>query len=173
MFLSKRDDGDFAEGLVLDLFESVRLPCIKNEDRSTLTHYDLMCPDFKVEVKYDKYSVKSGNLVVEIHNTKSDKPSGLMATIAELWCYVLPTTQGHHEIWMGGVDALKDFVERNQPDRHLTKAGDNNSEIYLYTKDSLLKGALFDRFDDMDKKFVIPSLYSLADKEYEKRNKKT
>ena len=49
--------------------------------------YDIFIPekDLKIEVKYDKKSNETGNIVIEIE--MFGKPSGLMATKADLWVF--------------------------------------------------------------------------------------
>src|SRR6185295_17990226 len=39
------------------------------------------------EVKNDIMAKRTGNVAIEHHNCKQDKPSGLMATEAHFWCH--------------------------------------------------------------------------------------
>lgn len=98
------------------------------------------------EVKFDKMSESTGNLAVEVFNPKSDKPSGIMATMSDFWvfCFGNPI-----QIWVSEVDALKSYINDNKPFRVIDVGGDNNASLYLYKRDELLNQC-FMRIDNMD-----------------------
>lgn len=95
---------------------------------------------FTVEVKYDEMQSETGNIAIEVYNTKSDKPSGLTATKADLWCHVLKDS-----MWITSVTTLKEFCEEHKPFKKFKKAGDENATILLYKTNDILK--IFDRID--------------------------
>ena len=95
---------------------------------------------FTVEVKYDDMQSQTGNIAIEIYNPKSDKPSGLTATKADLWCHVLKDSA-----WITSVNALKQFCEERKPFKQFDSAGDGNARILLYKTDDILE--IFERID--------------------------
>jgi hypothetical protein len=100
--------------------------------------YDILAehPDIEepltFEVKNDIYANKSGNIAIEVFNPKSCKPSGLGATEALFWvhntdrCYITLTK------------SLREYIEKNPPDRIIAAGGDDNATLYLYKADVLL-----------------------------------
>lgn len=117
---------------------------------------------FTVEVKYDEMEDATGNMAIEIYNPKSDKPSGLTATKADLWCHVLKGS-----IFITSVRRLKEFVRNNKPFKTVGKAGDGNAKIHLFKTDDIL--FIFNRIDGLEKdalflKSEIDSL--LKDEDY-------
>ncbi len=99
---------------------------------------------FFSEVKFDQKEATTGNIAVEFWNSKKNMPSGLGATDADLWVFVLhkPMT-----IWVSRVDALRQFVGAVTPTRTLLNAGDNNAAIHLYPRGVILD--TFTRIDEM------------------------
>ena len=89
--------------------------------------------DFTVEVKFDAYEQKSGNIAIELHNPKSDKPSGLGLTKATLWAHCL-----HDAIFLTATQKLRDYVDKTKPDRIIKRGGDGNAFIYLYKRIDLM-----------------------------------
>lgn len=93
--------------------------------------WDLECVlgknQFTVEVKNDLYEAKSGNVAIEVHNCKSDKPSGLTRTKADLWCHILS-----EDVWIIKTDDLRSFVEKTKPLRKIKSGGDGNATLLLY-----------------------------------------
>ncbi len=82
----------------------------------------------RLEVKNDKFAATSGNIALEYHNPKSDKPSGLYATDAEIWCHVI---RGD-EILFTHTRTLIDWITWIKPYKHFKRVGDNNAAIKLY-----------------------------------------
>ena len=100
---------------------------------------------FTVEVKYDEMQAATGNIAIEVYNSKSNKPSGLSATKADLWCHVLKDS-----VWITSVKKLKEFCKEHKPLRKVGAAGDGNASIFLYKTDDILK--IFGRIDGCQKK---------------------
>lgn len=85
------------------------------------------------EAKYDMYAKRSGNIAIEVWNTKKNTPSGLMATKADFWVHVLD----ENEIWVCKTSALRTIIDRNVPFRQVD-GGDDNSRMLLYNKEKIL-----------------------------------
>ena len=99
---------------------------------------------FTVEVKYDEMQAATGNIAIEVYNSKSDKPSGLSATKADLWCHVLKDS-----VWITSVKKLKEFCKEHKPLRRVGAAGDGNASILLYKTEDILE--IFERIDECSK----------------------
>ncbi len=112
------------------------------------------CEVFTVEVKYDEMQSETGNIAIEIYNTKLGKPSGLSATKADLWCHVLKGST-----WITSVDKLKKFCEEVSPFKSLNLAGDENASILLYKTEDILE--IFERIDGQDVKTPIQTISAL------------
>lgn len=82
------------------------------------------------ECKYDIYANKSGNIAIEVFNTKLVKPSGIMSTKCYFWFHVL----SDNEIYFALVKSLKKWVKNTKPKRIIMNGGDSNATLYLYDK---------------------------------------
>ena len=109
---------------------------------------------FTVEVKYDEMQGKTGNIAIEIYNSKSGKPSGLTATKATLWCHVLKDST-----WITSVEKLKEFCEDTPPFKSFNSVGDGNASILLYKTEDILK--IFERIDECHKTQLQSKINSL------------
>lgn len=111
----------------------------------------------KLEVKYDKYQQKTGNIAIEVWNTTLDQPSGLSVTQADLWVCVL-----QNSMWVAKTSFLKMFVFNSglKPKRTIENAGDGNARIYLYTDKEIL--SIFHRVDTLTKQDVFYKLRELC-----------
>jgi hypothetical protein len=99
--------------------------------------YDLLADEIKIEVKFDKYEERSGNIAIEFFNTKSNKPSGITATKADLWCHILQK-DGSYLIYLTSTVKLKDFIEKNKPFRIIESGGDGNASLLLFKTDIII-----------------------------------
>lgn len=99
---------------------------------------------FTVEVKYDIYEQKSGNLAIEIWNSKQNKRSGLSATTANIWCHVLSSG-----VYIANTILLREWVDNHSPLRIIDKGGDNNATLLLYNSEYILK-EIFYQLDNLD-----------------------
>ena len=153
-FQKGRKGEDFAK----EVLEGFDILCEKNTDYEKRYDYDLSCKlgrkKFTIEVKFDDKSASTGNLYIEYHNSKADKPSGVTVTKSDLWIQVLPEESGLKTVWVTSVSALRDFMERVEPYKKIAFGGDNNSAGYVYTKEAILKN-LFKRIDNLDKEIVV------------------
>ncbi len=87
-----------------------------------------------VEVKWDKRAAESGRLYFEVENTRQGKPSGIMATSADLWCHVLG--EGDQAL-MAQVPRLREFLERGGFRSVRTGGADSNSRGLLVPRENL------------------------------------
>ncbi len=155
-------DGDEAEQRLLAIFRDAGLIGAKNIDPKTRKFWDLEASsvkltDFTVEVKNDRYAIKSGNIAVEIFNPKSLKDSGLSATKADLWAVMVG-----QEFWIAKTEKLREYVDKNKPLRIIHGAGDGNATILLFKSDDILP-SVFTRIDELSKKDVNKVLLTLLD----------
>lgn len=130
-FLSSKKLGDYAEQEIETFFSFMG-----TISKSKTIEYDLLVEyfePFSIEIKYDIYAAKSGNIAVEYFNTKQNKPSGINASKADFWVYYLSKDY----IYITTLKNLKDFTNREKPFR-LVDGGDNNAAIMLYKKDHIL-----------------------------------
>ena len=100
--------------------------------------YDIYIPeiDKKVEVKQDKKSNYTGNIVVEIEMPPG-KPSALSTTEADYWVF----DDGEIYIWITP-DTLRQVIKPFKPVKFIGN-GDNKEKLaYLIKKDIIIKHAL-------------------------------
>lgn len=132
-FIRSKSLGDIAENSVSEILSKLGTVSKNNDIGHDLkVEGDL---NFTVEVKYDMYANKSGNIAVEYHNTKKDKPSGIRASLADFWVYYL----NKDEIYLISLDKLKSYTETNTPYKNIIAGGDKNANIYLYKKSDIVK----------------------------------
>ena len=99
--------------------------------------YDIYVPETnkKVEVKQDKKSNYTGNIVIEIEF--DGKPSALSTTTADYWVF----DDGEIYIWTTP-STLRQIIEPYKPARFIGN-GDNKYKLaYLIKKDIIIKHAL-------------------------------
>jgi len=155
MSFQKGKSGEECAKGVLELLD---IKCEINEDYDKRYDYDLSCKmgrkKFTAEVKFDDKSSTTGNIYIEYHNSKADKPSGVAVTKANLWIHVLPEDDGSKAVWISSVSSLRVFMEEVEPHKKVAFGGDNNSAGYVYTKESILD-KLFKRIDNLEKEEAI------------------
>ena len=132
--------GKEGENLVVAVLKRCGFEAEINTDLTKKHDYDLVCKldkkKFTIEVKFDFLAQKTSNLAIEYYNDKSDKPSGLTSTKADLWAHVILDCD-NPTVWITSVRRLKEFVENKTPWKIITGGGDNNASLYLY-KDELI-----------------------------------
>lgn len=137
--LKSLKQGKLAESLVMEKVSSCGYDC-KQVD-GMFQDYDISCKQkdgdfvFTIEIKYDMMSDDTGNLAVEFFNSKSNKPSGIMATKADLWCFVVGSK---NEIWIARTVDIKAMMYKLTPIKIVTHGGDKNSSMMIYKKDDIL-----------------------------------
>lgn len=84
-----------------------------------------------VEIKADRYCLKSGNIAIECHCNGKD--SGIFITKADYWLIVLPSKEPVY--YKVPVHVLKKMIER-QEYSEIKAGGDNHSNImFLFKKE--------------------------------------
>jgi len=80
------------------------------------------------EVKTDRYTHKTGNIVIEFESSK--EPSGISTTKADMWLYLLEYEQS--TIFMIPVPALKQMIADKQYHsiRHIAERGKNTAYFF-------------------------------------------
>lgn len=144
--------GNIGENRVISMLRALGIIVSKNEDKDTRAFYDLICEydgvKFTCEVKFDVMSEKTGNVAIEIFNSKSNKPSGIFVTKADIWIHILPD-DSNLAICICSVKKIKEYSKKEQPLRIIKGAGDNNADIMLYTVENTMEN-LFSRIDNVD-----------------------
>jgi Holliday junction resolvase len=159
--------GDKAEIKVIKLLKSNGFQACKNKNKATRQFFDIVASHgnstFTLEVKYDVYSERSGNIAIEFNNSRKVKPSGINATTADLWVQVTPK-QGS---WFTSVAKLKEYISTHKPFRTIISGGDGNADMYLYKADEILP-AIFIRCDtlanDALKRAILGMVYNKEEK---------
>ena len=100
-FVKSKKFGDYAESQVINIFSSLGKTTPNNTiDYDILVEFDI---PFTIEVKYDLYAEKSGNIAIEYFNTKKQAASGLYPTKADFWVHYL----GQDSVFLIKTDKLK------------------------------------------------------------------
>lgn len=137
-FIQDHRDGRQAEDYILYLLRSGGMKATRCKDRAD------ECKDLEVvvdgrwlsvEVKFDKMAAKTGNLAIEYYKPIKKSDSGLAATTADLWVYVLRYPLSAYII---PVQELKQFVSNTNPAKIMERVGDGNASILLYKLDVIL-----------------------------------
>jgi hypothetical protein len=171
-FKTSEGIGRSGEKLVLSLLTKNGIVASMNEIKENRSFYDIivqMSPRKKayIECKYDVMSEKTGNIAIEYHNCKTDTPSGINITKANIYSYTILDT-GNPTVWFASVPKLKDFLKTVKPFKTIKKAGDGNASLYLYKVEVILD-AVFSRMENIldTEKFqqVFKSLLSAKNKE--------
>ena len=157
--------GNDGEDKVKLLVENAGFHYVKNIDEETRLLWDLAFGNdddndnvYTVEVKNDNYSLKSGNIAIEVENTSQKKPSGLMATESDLWAIV----RGD-EVWLANTQELRSFVMENKPFKVIENGGDGNALLLLYKIGNILP-AIFEQIDGLDEKELKDIINRLLEK---------
>ncbi len=101
-------------------------------------------PSFKVEVKWDKAAARSGNIFLELHNPRSNRPSGLTASQADWWCHVVGEGQW---AYLMPIVFLRQWLEGQELRSTRTQGKDSNSRGVLVPLASLAQERRFLRVD--------------------------
>ena len=141
--------GKAGESFIKNLLEKSGITCEKSEYDNRYDH-DFACKfgrtKFSIEVKHDKLAFSTGNLAIEIMNTKSNTPSGLTVTKADIWCVVLSDFE-NLTAWFVKTDVLRGYVNGNKPVKVVEFGGDKNAKLMLYRVEDILP--LFKQVDTL------------------------
>lgn len=144
-FLRDLDAGNKAEIMVKDIMAKCGIDSVLS-GRNSAHDLEHTCPCvFTSEVKYDLYAAKSGNIAIEYYNPKSNKPSGLSATKADLWFHAVTKPAS---VWVTTVQQLKEYTNTKPPHKIVDVGGDDNASMYLYRQDVIFDD-IFKRVDNL------------------------
>jgi len=145
--------GSVGENLVTELFQKNNFSVEKAQGK--FSDYDLAVTDnnkkigdFSIEVKYDVYSKKSGNIAIEYGNPLSGKHTGINVTKADLWIHIVSDI-----VYITSTKLLRGYVDEYSPIRTIKNAGDGNASIYLYKVDEIVPAIFTSLHDLTDRKF--------------------
>lgn len=133
-FLNDLSDGKKAEEYIAKLYKKNFFPTCDYISFNINKDYDISFSfprkdSIHIEVKFDKYAVKSGNLCFELQDHKA-RPSGIMATKAHLMVFIVAKSlQSKKQIFEFEVPELRDFVEEHLDSGQykIVKGGDGNA----------------------------------------------
>lgn len=147
IFTDCRIEGEKAEQLVCDILNRADIQA--SRDKTAGYKWDIILEHegkkAGVEVKFDKYEKKTGNIAIEVFNSRQNKKSGLSSTLAKFWVCVL----SNGEVWITLSELLKKYTKENEPLFKSYNSGDGNANILLYKKRDIMKK--FFRIDNVDK----------------------
>ncbi len=133
--------GKLVEKYVGKIFEDLGFEVEYNNDR--YIKWDIRIKkkkkNYTIEIKFDKFERRSGNLAFEIFNPKKNTPSGVYITEANLWCHVISPEYDKYEVYICSTRDLRTFLNNIKPDKVVLHAGDGNATLKLYNKYKVLK----------------------------------
>lgn len=145
-FIKDKKNGQHAEAIVLNLMNNAGFSSkggVATDRRwDIISHYGLN--QITIEVKYDIYEQRSGNIAIEVYNPKSNIPSGITATKAFIWAHVL----AENAVWFTVVNTLKQYMDHKPPAKIIDIGGDKNATLYLYPSHEILVD-IFIRVDNI------------------------
>jgi hypothetical protein len=141
--------GKEAEHYLTDMLDdnSISYEKVSHVNRSL---YDINTEYGTIEVKYDMFAKKSGNIAIEIFNPLTGKHSGVGITEATYWCHIVGDP---NNIYITKVELLKKYIDEHTPLRVVHEAGDGNATICLYKKEKILE--IFQKIDSKNLKQVL------------------
>jgi len=146
-FLDDLGDGKKAEKYVAKLYKTKFHPTCDYVTFFPGKEYDISLSfprkdSLHIEVKFDKYAVKSGNLCFELQDHKG-RPSGIMATQAHIMVFIVANSlYGKKDIFEFEVGLLKEFIEYHidSGEFKIVKGGDGNAfEMMLVPIEYMVK----------------------------------
>lgn len=163
-FLDDKKSGDQGEAYFCSLLANAGIPFVLNDasSRQKLRGWDVQftvgdAPPFLAEVKFDKTQQRTGNIAVEWYNPSARAKSGLFATKAGVWVYVLADPMRAYAI--RAEDLLGLFHARAYV-RDVPNAGDGNATCRLFD-DSVLDER-FARLDTLSETELVNTLLELC-----------
>lgn len=163
-FLSDRKIGQQGENLVREMMEGagfkITLPSIDNRK-----FYDLECFGhdlvFRIEIKNDIKAHTTGNIALEIGNTKTGQKSGLEITKAEIWAHIIGGV-----LYLSSPLILLKHLKKSKPEGFIKKvvgAGDGNADIILLVA-SIALPLLFKSLKDTSPEEIKKIIQKLLEK---------
>lgn len=156
--------GQEGESRVIEVLGEAGLHCIRNSGRehSVLKGHDLAFwfhpRERLLEVKYDIYESKSGNVALEYYNPRTRTPSGINATNSDIWVFVLKGGA----VWACRTDDLRKHFKEQPFYRDIGCGGDDNASMKLYKREQLF-GPLFIQIDQLPPAERYAAIASMLD----------
>lgn len=133
-FLSDLSDGKKAEQYIAKLYQDNFFPTADYVSFHIGKEYDISFSfprkdSIHIEVKFDKYAVKSGNLCFELQDHKG-RPSGIMGTEANLMVFIVAKSlRSKKDVFEFDVPGLRAFVSSHLDSAKykIVKGGDGNA----------------------------------------------
>ena len=161
--------GHEAEDFILALLVQAGLPASSNDNRKTFSDFDLTAEinnrPFTIEAKYDLFEKKSGNIAIEFFNPKSNQPTGIDATKADLWVHVLDKPMS---AWVTNVATLRRYIRTHDPVRVVERGGDSNASMLLYKREVIFAD-IFYQLDGLSPQSVRNLLLKLLGPKFNAR----
>lgn len=111
---------------------------------------------FSLEVKRDLWQTRTGNLALEYRNPNTGEPSGVLATRADLFAFVLGGAP-YSGVWVARSGSVRSFFFSQPFLKDIHRGGDGNASFRLYRDSHLL--SIFRRLDGITK---YDALYVLS-----------
>jgi hypothetical protein len=130
--------GTRGEAKVIDLLTNLGIKCEKALPKSP---YDIVIEDKILgEVKYDKMAQITGNIAIEVRNSKSGLPSGLYITQSHLWFQIVGA-----QIYVASVADVKTYVDATiNTSKLFCAGGDKNADLLLFPCKEILPIVFYD-----------------------------
>ena len=140
-FLKSKDIGNEGELHLIKQLKDIGVGAEQAFPGKRFSDYDLTSnvggTEITFEVKNDVYALRSGNVALEVFNTKKNELSGIFGTKADVWAHIVGVNT-----WLAPVSALLDWIDEVKPHRIIESGGDNNAMLHLYRCD-VFYGAKF------------------------------
>lgn len=169
-YTDKRAAGKFGEIALAKVLERAGATVVFNnsKDKQTLKEYDLTVSIgqtiFTAEAKFDQMEATTGNIAVEYYNTKKGEPSGIDATKADIWAFILQRPQS---VWVCRTADLKSYKDTVRPFKDIACGGDDNAAIKVYRREEIFAAVPFHRIDTVTPTHLTSLLITLTKKENE------
>lgn len=155
----KYDIGKHGENYVIDVFTKCGFSAELNNDYDKRYDYDISanCDGlaFTMEVKHDLMAIKTKNIAIEYHNSKKNAISGINATLADIWVHLVTYPNTEIIAYAIRVQKLKDYINDNEPHKHIIAGGEKNSNLYIYKMADILP--IFTRIDNITNPNILKS----------------
>jgi hypothetical protein len=162
-YFKNKKEGEYGERVFTSVLKRAGLPATRNmsSKKEELLKWDVATEingvKLTAEVKFDIYEARTGNVAIEYYNTRSCKDSGINATEANLWVFVL----ADDSVWACNVKALRQHFNQSPGVRDVINGGDGNASFRLYRRLELFE-KLFTRLDELPSDNIINELLRLS-----------
>ena len=161
LLFPKFNIGKSGEEYISYLINKLGFECHMNNEYELRYDYDLIVNmsglKFTIEVKHDVMSIKTKNMAIEYHNSKKDSPSGIYATLADIWIQLLPYPNEDIHSYAINTKKLIEYTEKTEPFKHIIAGGDKNSNLRIYKLVDILPQ--FVRIDNITNPNIMKSTF--------------